>query len=167
MVDDPSDPLRSSLVNYVPPAPAPDPLLSEKLFYFIFLCGLTGSGKTALYEKTLRYLGIADDPASVVRISIDDLVEPDPGYVAEVRQIITDDSDKKEGFTEVEAESLCEYKKALVEPIFDAYTKARDPKYEEVNAQVREAISTNKHITYETTLSSLPKWIFTDATLRG
>jgi len=58
--------------------------------YFIITNGPTGSGKSGLVKKTLDYLGVENYAEKITKFLIDDLVENDSMYKAEVKDIITE-----------------------------------------------------------------------------
>ena len=135
--------------------------------YFIWLCGLTGSGKTSLCDKTIARLGI--HPAEVVKIGIDDLVEPDADYKTQVRNILRSQTyippPAEDSGTSSQNENYCKYNPNIVADMFGAYNSVRDGKVTELNENVRNALENKKHIAYETTFKTFPHWIFKDTSI--
>jgi hypothetical protein len=152
-------------------------LTTEIKPYFIITAGATGSGKTGLIQKTMKYLHIENEP--FVRILVDELVENDDKYKSEVKHIIDSVTEecKNEGkCTHGECYRNCEENKyknpsaELYKQFSDAYFTTRKQRgcmqnpdnltCDNLNDQnLKDATSTSKHIIFEFTGSYIPDWL--------
>lgn len=151
-------------------------MISEVRPYIIITVGATGSGKTALIEKTIQHLNIQDQ--NYVKILVDDLVENDSKYKEKVLQIIEgvserceryNNTEKYEECIESEREKFINPSKILLDQFADAYYDVRNQKCCLQNAEfncnelndenLKVAFKNNKNIILETTGTYIPKWI--------
>jgi hypothetical protein len=140
--------------------------------YFVITAGATGSGKTGLIKKTFKYLNIEynENSKDFQKIFVDDLVEVTPKYKVDVKEII-----EKAQETCNENEDDCMQNmfnnpsKELLEKFNSIYSTARttdaclDTSIS-CDAMVENAIKYNgktgtKHVIFETTGKSIPKWL--------
>jgi hypothetical protein len=156
--------------------------------YFIITAGPTGSGKTKLVQETLKILGIPNE--SFKKYLIDDYVENDPIYKEKVKQIIKGVEEKCSKSDDIKMEDCVKNTfnhppDALFDEFKAAYYEVRRKGCSEqclkrkakqidcdgcniaLNHNLKNLSKNNsisKVAVFETTGSSIPRWLLTDST---
>ena len=144
--------------------------------YFIITGGPTGAGKTSLIHVTLKQLGFNPESTPYTKFLIDDLVENDPMYKSNVREIIAQiDSECTTQGPKCEEDMYTHPSEGLVEKFNAAYYKSRKQGCNEFKAEgegcdnVLNArlgnIKAARHqiVIFEFVGRYVPTWLLTDA----
>ena len=139
--------------------------------YIIVTLGPTGSGKSSLITKTIEQLNL---DSNYKKILIDDLIENNDKYKDFIKQIIIDVNNECRE-REIREGIKCDVKdyylnpsQELLKKFNDAYYKVRTEKgycdqiksCDEINDEIlHNAIKNNENIVFETTGTSIPKWL--------
>ena len=139
----------------------------------IITTGATGSGKTGLFQQTATYLGV--DASTFQKILIDDIIESDERYVANVKNIVQGiELDCASKCRTSKCRETCE-KRAYLSPSDDLYEKFSTAYFisrmtpgchgekvsceELLDINLKIAFKKRENVVFETNGKMIPAWI--------
>lgn len=145
---------------------------NDKYPYILITAGPTGSGKSSLINKSLRYLSLEEPPENN-KFIIDTLVESNPNYIAESNQILTEhfkninksssDNNIRKTIKQKINEKVLIPKEINKNSIFNKFNKAywntRPKISKEFDNSIKSAIAKNENFILETTGYNFPSII--------